>query len=64
MDKSLEERIYETREIIKQVIAEEQLNPAVVELILHELYLDARNVSLSAVQSKIIERENKDKKEE
>lgn len=64
MEKSIEEKIFETREIIKQVIAEENLSPAIVEMILHELYLEVKALSNSVVQQKINERKVQESTEE
>lgn len=60
MEKSIEERIFECRETIKQVISEAHLSPSIVELILRELYLDTKNLAEINLRNKISERLQKE----
>ena len=56
MEKSMEEVIFETREVIRQVIIESKLNISVVDLIMHDLYTEIHNLAMSNLQNKINER--------
>lgn len=56
MEKSMEEVIFETREVIRQVIIESKLNISVVDLIMHDLYTEVHNLAMNNLQDKIKER--------
>ena len=56
MEKSMEEVIFETREVIRQVILESKLHISVVDLIMHDLYTEIHNLAMSNLQNKINER--------
>lgn len=60
MEKSLEERIFEVRETIKQVISEGHLSPSIVEMILRELYLETKTLAEVNLRNKILERQQKE----
>lgn len=64
MEKSIEEKIFEAKETIKQVISESQLSPSIIELIIHELYLDVKNLADINLRNKIIERKEKEENKE
>ena len=64
MEKSVEEVIFETREVIKQVIVESKLSPMIIEMILKELYLDTHELSAELLSRKINERKKAEQKEE
>ena len=63
MEKSIEETIFETREVIKQVIVESKLSPMIVEMILKELYLDVQQLSTQLLQQNIAKRKEAEKEE-
>lgn len=63
MEKSIEERIFEVRETIKQVISEAHLSPSIVELILRELYSDTKTLADINLRNKISERLQKEQLE-
>lgn len=44
-EKTLEERIFELRETIRQVIIQSELSPSIVELILRDIYTDIKQLS-------------------
>lgn len=44
-EKTLEERIFELRETIRQVIIQSELSPSIVELILRDIYTDLKQLS-------------------
>lgn len=63
MEKSIEETIFETREIMKQVIVESKLSPMILEMILKELYLDVQGLASELLQRNIVKRKEAEQKE-
>lgn len=59
MEKSFEERIVQTQETIKQVIAQSGLNVAVLELILRDIHHEVEQLAFQNLQNRIKESEEK-----
>lgn len=64
-DEPIEIKIFRTKETIKELINQSGLNVMIVEMILHELYLDVKNVSTIHLNQTInsIRKEAADKEE-
>lgn len=64
-NKTFEERIYDTQELIKDVIGASDLNIAVIELIIRNIYLEIKHLAEKNLQEKIRQSaEQKEKSEE
>lgn len=59
MEKSFEEKIFQTQEQLKQVISQSGLNVSVLELIMRNLYNEVKELALQNLQNKIRESNEK-----
>ena len=64
MEKSLDEKIFELRNTLKMVIANSNLNVSVVEMIVHELYLEIKQLSDQNLKNVIAERKKQENAQE
>lgn len=64
MEKSLDEKIFELRNTLKIVISKSNLNVSVVEMIVHELYLEIKQLSDQNLKNVIAERKKQENAQE
>ena len=64
MEKTLEEKIFELKEMIKRIIGESNLNVSIVEMIIHEIYLDVKELSAQNLRRIVSSRQINDAKED
>ena len=64
MEKSLDEKIFELRNTLKIIISKSNLNVSVVEMIVHELYLEIKQLSDQNLERMIAERKSKENAQE
>lgn len=58
MEKSIDEKIFELRNTLKILISESGLNVSVVELIVHEVYMEVKTLSEQNLRNKLQEKNN------
>lgn len=64
MEKSLDEKIFELRNTLKIVISNSNINVSVVEMIVHELYLEIKQLSDQNLKNVITERKKQENAQE
>lgn len=64
MEKSLDEKIFELRNTLKMVIANSNINVSVAEMIVHELYLEIKQLSDQNLERMIAERKKQENAQE
>lgn len=57
-EKSIDEKIFELRNTLKILISESGLNVSVVELIVHEVYLEVKALSEQNLRNRLQEKNN------
>ena len=63
MEKTTSQVIFETKEVIKQVIAESHLNISIIDLLIKDLYLEIHELATQKLNSDIMawnENQNKE----
>lgn len=63
-NKSIDEAVFETREVIKRVVVDSKLPATVLEMILYGLYLELKNLSEQSISRILEERQNEQNQEE
>lgn len=64
MEKTVDELIFELKNKLKIDISESRLNVSIVEMIIHEIYLEIKDLSERNLRSKIAERQSKENAQE
>lgn len=64
MEKTVDELIFDLKNKLKIDISESHLNVSIVEMIVHEVYLEIKDLSDRNLRSKIAERQSKENVQE
>lgn len=64
MEKTVDELIFDLKNKLKIDISESHLNVSIVEMIVHEVYLEIKDLSERNLRSKIAERQSKENAQE
>lgn len=64
MEKTVDELIFDLKNKLKIDISESRLNVSIVEMIVHEVYLEIKDLSERNLRSKIAERQSKENAQE
>ena len=64
MEKTVDELIFDLKNKLKIDISESHLNVSIVEMIVHEVYLEIKDLSDRNLRSKIAERQSKENAQE